>query len=71
MNSIMKKINAFKKDEKGVTMLEYALIAALVALVCITTMTNVGAGLNASFTQVVNSLTKVQGTATTGGAGAN
>ncbi len=34
MNTIMKKINAFKKDEKGATMIEYGLIATLIADRC-------------------------------------
>jgi pilus assembly protein Flp/PilA len=49
MQSFMKKINVFKKDERGVTMLEYGLIAALIAVVCITAVTNIGTGINTKF----------------------
>jgi pilus assembly protein Flp/PilA len=49
MQSFMKKINVFKKDERGVTMLEYGLIAALIAVVCITAVSNIGTGINTKF----------------------
>jgi pilus assembly protein Flp/PilA len=45
----MKKINVFKKDERGVTMLEYGLIAALIAVVCIAAVTSIGTGINTKF----------------------
>jgi len=47
----------FLQDEEGVTAIEYALIAALIALVIILAVTNVGIGLNNTFNTVAN-LTK-------------
>lgn len=44
------------KSQKGVTMIEYALIAALIAVVAVTTLTDVGTALVAKFTAVKNAL---------------
>lgn len=44
------------KHQKGVTMIEYALIAALIAVVAVTTLTDVGTALVAKFTAVKNAL---------------
>ena len=42
----------FVKDESGATAIEYGLIAALIAVVCITVWTNVGNSLSAKFTEI-------------------
>ncbi len=59
MNSIIFKvmmlgeqIKSFRKDDKGVTMIEYGLIAALVAVVCIGTITTLGTNLSALFGRI-------------------
>ena len=44
------------KSQKGVTMIEYALIAALIAIVVIVAITSVGTNLTAVFNKVANSL---------------
>lgn len=44
------------KSESGVTALEYGLIAALIAVVIIGTVTTVGTGLRGTFQSVANSL---------------
>ena len=44
------------KSQKGVTMIEYALIAALIAVVAVTALTTVGTELVAKFTAIANSL---------------
>jgi pilus assembly protein Flp/PilA len=49
-------IRAFLKDESGVTAIEYGLIAALIAVVCITVWTNIGTKLNSTFSKVENNL---------------
>ena len=46
---VLNKAKTFKKNEKGVTMLEYGLIAALVAVVAITGLTTLGSNLNLKF----------------------
>jgi pilus assembly protein Flp/PilA len=45
-----------KKNQKGVTMIEYALIAALIAVVAVTVLTDVGTALVSKFTQVKSAL---------------
>ena len=56
----MKKfINALRKllrDEEGVTAIEYALIASLIAIAVIVTVTQVGNQLNIVFNKVCNAV---------------
>lgn len=42
----------FTRDESGATAIEYGLIAALIAIVCIAAMTQVGQQLNTKFRAV-------------------
>jgi pilus assembly protein Flp/PilA len=51
-------MNRFAKDESGATAIEYGLIAALIAVVCITVWTQVGTNLNARFEEVRDNLVK-------------
>ena len=44
-----KFVSRFVKDESGATAIEYGLIAALIAVVCITVWTNIGTSLSAKF----------------------
>ncbi|MCU4181483.1 Flp family type IVb pilin [Bosea sp. BH3] len=46
----------FAKDESGATAIEYGLIAALIAVVCIGVWTTIGTNLLARFTEVQNAL---------------
>ncbi|HUC71448.1 MAG TPA: Flp family type IVb pilin [Stellaceae bacterium] len=46
----------FIKDNAGVTAIEYGLIAALVAVVCITAWKLLGTSLSTTFSGVANSL---------------
>lgn len=48
MNAVMN----FVKDEDGVTMVEYGLIAALIAVVCIAAVKLIGDNLNLTFTKI-------------------
>ena len=41
-------------DRRGVTMLEYGLIAALIAVVCITAVTSLGTDLSSMFNTVAS-----------------
>ena len=50
--SIMERIRRFLKEEEGVTMLEYALIAALVGVAAILALTNLGTKLSSTFSNV-------------------
>lgn len=48
----MKLFNALLNDESGATAIEYGLIAALIAVACITALTNLGGSLDNTFTKV-------------------
>jgi pilus assembly protein Flp/PilA len=50
--SRMERIKRFLKDEEGVTMIEYGLIAALIAVVVIGVLTTIGTNLNTKFQAV-------------------
>jgi pilus assembly protein Flp/PilA len=59
MNSIILKImmlneqiKAFRKDEKGVTMVEYSLLAVLVAIGAVVGATTLGSNLSTTFTDI-------------------
>lgn len=43
-------------DEQGATMVEYGLMVALIAIVCITAVTNIGTDLNAVFSDIAATL---------------
>ncbi|OIQ85002.1 Flp/Fap pilin component [mine drainage metagenome] len=46
----------FLHDEQGVTMVEYGLIAALIAIVAVTALTNVGNAVTAIFTAICTAI---------------
>jgi len=47
---------ALRTDKRGVTAMEYGLIAALIAVVIITAVTNIGTALNTKFTAIETAL---------------
>lgn len=51
-----KLISRFVRDESGATAIEYGLIAALIAVVIITVLTQIGTSLNTKFTAVETGL---------------
>jgi pilus assembly protein Flp/PilA len=48
----MEKLGNFFKDECGATMVDYCLLLALIAVVCILAVTNLGTGLSGKFNSV-------------------
>ena len=56
MQSMLKTISRFAKDESGATAIEYGLIAALVAVGLIAALTALGASLSKIFTHVSTTL---------------
>lgn len=53
---LRKMIASLRKTERGATAIEYALIAALIAVAAITAMQFVGDGLNSTFNTVGTTL---------------
>lgn len=53
---LRKMIASLRKTERGATAIEYALIAALIAVAAITAMQFVGTGLNSTFNTVGTTL---------------
>ncbi len=53
----MERILRFLREEEGVTAIEYGLIASLIAVAIILTVTAVGGGLNSIFTYIAGQLT--------------
>lgn len=56
MKTFWKNIQHFLRDEEGVTAIEYALIAALIAVVIIAAVTLVGEEVSQTFTTIGNTL---------------
>ena len=54
---MIKKLMNFFKDEEGATMVEYGLMVALIAVVCIATITILGTQLNIIFDVIADALT--------------
>lgn len=52
----MKKIIDFLKDEEGATMPEYALMIALIAVVCIVAVRLIGQNASAKFNEVATEI---------------
>ena len=57
MKKLYSGIQRFIRDEEGVTAIEYALIAALIAVVIIGAVTATGSQVNNVFTRVCGALT--------------
>ena len=53
MLSVIKKLFS---DEEGATMVEYALMVALIAVVCIAAVTTLGSGASTKFKEVSDSM---------------
>lgn len=52
----MNKINKFLKDVEGASMIEYAILASLIAVVAIGAITTVGTSVNSTFSSVGSQL---------------
>ncbi len=56
MFTIFERLGALAKDQRGVTALEYGLIAGLVAVAIVTSVTALGTQLTATFTTITAAL---------------
>jgi pilus assembly protein Flp/PilA len=53
---VIKGATAFLREEDGATMVEYGLMVALIAIVCITAVTSIGTNLNSIFSDIAGAL---------------
>jgi pilus assembly protein Flp/PilA len=56
MSTFLNNLKALANDERGVTALEYGLIAGLVAVVIVGSVTALGNKLSSTFTTIVSAL---------------
>lgn len=56
--NIVSQVKAFLKDEEGASAIEYALLAAFIALVIVSTLPGVGTQVKNIFTKITEALTK-------------
>jgi pilus assembly protein Flp/PilA len=56
MSKFLSAVRRFAGAEHGATMVEYGLMLALIAVVCLVAVTQVGTGANAMYTSVGASL---------------
>jgi pilus assembly protein Flp/PilA len=56
MTSFLKNLEALAKDKRGVTALEYGLIAGLVAVAIVTSVTALGSRLSSTFATITAAL---------------
>jgi pilus assembly protein Flp/PilA len=56
MRKFINTIVAFAKDESGPTAVEYAVMLALIIVVCITAITTLGTNANSTFSSVGSSI---------------
>jgi pilus assembly protein Flp/PilA len=56
MSKLLARLLTMKRDERGVTALEYGLIAALIATVIIGAVTTLGTNLSGIFTKIAGSI---------------
>jgi pilus assembly protein Flp/PilA len=55
--NLMKHVNAFVRNEEGQDLIEYALLVALISLVCVLALTNAGTEVNNIFESIKDKLT--------------
>jgi pilus assembly protein Flp/PilA len=58
MQSLMKKTWKFIQSEDGPTAVEYAVMLALIVIVCLTAINSIGTNANTTFNNIGNSLKK-------------
>jgi len=56
MTSLITRIRAFVRAEEGQDLIEYALLAALIALAAVTMITSAGTQVNTIFSNIVTAL---------------
>jgi pilus assembly protein Flp/PilA len=59
--NLMTRVNAFVRDDEGQDLIEYALLVALIALVCVAALTTAGQQVNTIFNSISSKLTTAAG----------
>lgn len=57
MNKLMNNMKSFVQDEEGVTAIEYGLIAALIAVMIIAAVTEIGQDIKGAFEKIAAAIT--------------
>ena len=60
MKSLAKKVQRFLVSEDGPTAVEYAVMLALIVIVCLTAISAIGTNANATFNDVANQLSDLE-----------
>jgi pilus assembly protein Flp/PilA len=55
-NTVLKQIKSFIRNESGATLIEYGLVAALIAVFAIVAMQQVGSNVNTKFANIATTL---------------
>lgn len=63
MTKVASSLWNFLKQEDGPTAVEYAVMLALIIVVCIVAITNLGSSANNTFTNIGTSMSKANGSA--------
>ena len=64
MKNFMSKVDRFMKSEDGPTAVEYAVMLALIVIVCIASISSIGQQVNSTFTTIESELGNANGLAT-------
>ena len=56
MKNLSLKVQRFLKSEDGPTAVEYAVMLALIVVVCLSTITTIGTRANSTFNSIANAL---------------
>jgi pilus assembly protein Flp/PilA len=59
MSKLFETAKSFVRDEEGASLVEYALLLALIALACVVAVTATGTSINAMFTRINGKLSTV------------
>jgi pilus assembly protein Flp/PilA len=62
MNFLSKKVRHFLVSEDGPTAVEYAVMLALIVIVCLTAIQAIGTNANSTFNNIANVLSTTSGT---------
>ena len=56
MMNLVTFLNSFRRDDEGQDLLEYALLVALIAIVCVTAVTSAGTTVQGIFEEIAGAI---------------